>query len=189
MQTSDSDKELLIRNYYGCKANDIKSNTIFELISKSIDEMTEEEAREILRASKKYPENEDIDENKMTDVMKVIVRYIGRFHTVFCNFEYPHADVLPSAEFYTDRIKYYSTIIDELNGDDFTYSKLIVMLASEKTLGDYQELSACQGLALINDYIRKNIYGITADKLQLIVRSDISRRIYYSNKKRKSRGR
>lgn len=192
MNISNSDRELLIKNYYGCKMVDIKSKTIFDLVNKSIDDMTEEEAKEILRVSKKYPKNSDIDENKLTDVVKVIVRYIGGFYMVFREFQYPYDGLGGMYEFYNKKINYYATIIEELNSDAFTYNKLIVMLASENVFSDYQELSDCQGLAMINSYIRENIYSIVSSKLQAIVNEDIIKRDYYlrcdNKKKKRSRG-
>lgn len=171
---------------------DIKSKAIFELVNKCIDNMSVEEAKEILRVSKKYPENSDIDENKLTDVIKVIIRYIGRFYMVFHDFQYSYEVSVGVYEYYNKRISYYGTIIEELNSDAFTYNKLRVMLASEKIFSDYQELSDCQGLAMINSYIRDNIYSIVSSKLRAIVNSDIIKRDYYlhcdDKKKKRSRG-
>lgn len=192
MNISNDDRELLIKNYYGCKMIDIKSKAIFELVNKAIDDMTEEEAKKILRVSKKYPENNDIDENKLTDVIKVIVRYIGRFYMAFHEFQYSYDGSYGMYEYYNKRIDYYGTIIEELNSDTFTYNKLIMMLASEKIFSDYQELSDCQGLAMINSYIRENIYSIVGSKLRAIVNEDIIKRDYYlrcdNKKKKRSRG-
>lgn len=192
MNISNDDRELLIKNYYGCKMIDIKSKAIFELVNKAIDDMTEEEAKKILRVSKKYPENNDIDENKLTDVIKVIVRYIGRFYMAFQEFQYSYDGSYGMYEYYNKRIDYYGTIIEELNSDTFTYNKLIMMLASEKIFSDYQELSDCQGLAMINSYIRENIYSIVGSKLRAIVNEDIIKRDYYlrcdNKKKKRSRG-
>lgn len=192
MNISNDDRELLIKNYYGCKMIDIKSKAIFELVNKAIDDMTEEEAKKILRVSKKYPENNDIDENKLTDVIKVIVRYIGRFYMAFHEFQYSYDGLCGMCEYYNKRIDYYGTIIEELNSDTFTYNKLIMMLASEKIFSDYQELSDCQGLAMINSYIRENIYSIVGSKLRAIVNEDIIKRDYYlrcdNKKKKRSRG-
>lgn len=192
MNISNDDRELLIKNYYGCKMIDIKSKAIFELVNKAIDDMTEKEAKKILRVSKKYPENNDIDENKLTDVIKVIVRYIGRFYMAFHEFQYSYDGSCGMYEYYNKRIDYYGTIIEELNSDTFTYNKLIMMLASEKIFSDYQELSDCQGLAMINSYIRENIYSIVGSKLRAIVNEDIIKRDYYlrcdNKKKKRSRG-
>lgn len=192
MNISSNDRELLIKNYYGYKMVDIKSKAIFELVYKAIDDMTDEEAKKILRVSKKYPENNDIDENKLTDVIKVIVRYIGRFCMAFHEFQYSYDGSCGMYEYYNKRIDYYETIIEELNSDTFTYNKLIMMLASEKIFSDYQEFSDCQGLAMINSYIRENIYSIVGSKLRAIVNEDILKRDYYlrcdNKKKRRSRG-
>ena len=192
MNISNSDRELLIKNYYGCKMVDIKSKAIFELVNKAIDDMTDDEAKKILRVSKKYPENNDIDENKSTDVIKVIVRYIGRFYMTFREFQYSYDGPCGMYEYYKNRIDYYGTVIEELNSDTFTYNKLIVMLASEKIFIDHQELSDCQGLAMINSYIKDNIYSIVGSKLRAIVNEDIIKRDYYlccyNKKKKRSRG-
>ena len=192
MNISGNDKELLIKNYYEYKMVDIKSKAMFELVNKCIDDMTEEEAKKILRVSKKYPENSDIDESKLTDVIKVVLRYIGKFYLIFRLFQYSYADSLSCLEYVSKRAKYYSTIVDELNTEDFTYSKVRVMLASEKIFSDFQELSDCQGLAMINSYISDNIYSIVCSKLQAIVNKDIIKKDYYLRKgtgvKKRSRG-
>lgn len=192
MNISSNDRELLIKNYYEYKMVDIKSKAIFELVNKCIDNMSVEEAKEILKVSKKYPENSDIDESKLTDVIKVIIRYIGRFYMVFHDFQYSYEGSVGVYEYYNKRISYYGTIIEELNSDAFTYNKLRVMLASEKIFSDYQELSDCQGLAMINSYIRDNIYSIVNNKLQAIVNDNINKRDYYlrcdNKKKKRSRG-
>ena len=67
------------------------------------------------------------------------------------------------------------------------------MLACEKMFMDYQELSECQGLAEVNEYIRSNIYDIIIKRLQLNISDDMVKREYYLrngalNRKR-SRGR
>lgn len=192
MNISSNDRELLIKNYYGYKMGDIKSKAIFKLVNKCIDNMSVDEAKEILRVSKKYPENSDIDENKLTDVIKVIIRYIGRFYMVFHDFQYSYEGSVGVYEYYNKRISCYGAIIEELNSDAFTYNKLRVMLASEKIFSDYQELSDCHGLAMINSYIRDNIYSIVSSKLRAIVNSDIIKRDYYlrcdNKKKKRSRG-
>ena len=192
MNISGNDKELLIKNYYGFKMVDIKSKAMFELVNKCIDNMSVEEANEILKVSKKYPENSDIDENKLTDVIKVIIRYIGRFYMVFHDFQYSYEGSCGMYEYYNKRISCYGAIIEELNSDAFTYNKLRVMLASEKIFSDYQELSDCHGLAMINSYIRDNIYSIVSSKLRAIVNNDINKRDYYlhcdDKKKKRSRG-
>ena len=192
MNISSNDRELLIKNYYEYKMVDIKSKAIFELVNKCIDNMSVEEAKEILKVSKKYPENSDIDENKLTDVIKVIIRYIGRFYMVFHDFQYSYEGSVGVYEYYNKRISYYGAIIEELNSDAFTYNKLRVMLAFEKIFSDYQELSDCHGLAMINSYIRDNIYSIVNNKLQAIVNNDINKRDYYlhcdDKKKKRSRG-
>lgn len=193
MYISDSDSKLILKYISNGRSYDLYTKSILELLNKCIDGMTDEEVKEILMVSKKYPENEDIDESRGISVVKVITRYIGRFCGIMYIFQYPYSKGEKNYDYYNNRIKYCNSIIEELGSDEFTFSKLKAMLACEKIFMDYQELSECQGLAEVNEYIRRNIYDIIIKKMQLSVSEDIGKREYYLqngtlNRKR-SRGR
>lgn len=179
MYISNSDKELILKHILSKKSKELKTKSISEIIERSIEEMTVEDAKEILKVSKKYSDNEDIDVNKNEDVIKVLVRYICRLCSVFYELKYPYASSQKSYDYYTSKIKYHTSTIDELKSDEFTYSKMTILLAVEKILTDYQELSNCHGLEIINEYIRNNIYSITIRKIERIIENDIRSREFY----------
>ena len=193
MYISDNDSKQILKYISNGRSHDLNTKSALELLNKCIDGMTDEEAKEILRVSKKYPENEDIDESKSISVVKVITRYIGRFCGIAYSFQYPYVTGSKNYDYYNSKIKYYGSIIDELSCEEFTFSKIKAMLACEKIFMDYQELSECQGLAEVNEYIRSNIYDIIIKKLRLNISDDMVKREYYLqngtlNRKR-SRGR
>lgn len=193
MYISDNDSKQILKYISNGRSYDLNAKSALELLNKCIDGMTDEEAKAILRVSKKYPENEDIDESKSISVVKVITRYIGRFCGIAHSFQYPYSNGAKNYDYYNDKIKYYGSIIDELGSEEFTFSKIRAMLACEKIFMDYQELSECQGLAEVNEYIRSNIYDIIIKRLQLNISDDMVKREYYLqngtlNRKR-SRGR
>lgn len=193
MYISDSDSKQILKYISNGRSHDLNAKSALELLNKCIDGMTDEEVKEILRVSKKYPENEDIDESRSISVVKVITRYIGRFCGIAHSFQYPYVSGTKNYDYYNSKIKYCSSIIEELGSEEFTFSKIKAMLACEKIFMYYQELSECQGLAEVNEYIRSNIYDIIIKKLRLNISDDMVKREYYLrngtlNRKR-SRGR
>lgn len=191
MYISDSDSKLILKYISNGRSNDLNAKSVLELLNKCIDEMTDEEVREILRVSKKYPENADVDEDRSINVVKVISRYLGRFYGIWYSFQYPYVKGEKNYDYYNKKIKYCNSVIEELSSDDFTFSKIKAMLACEKVFSDYQELSECQGLVEVNEYIRSNIYDIVIKKLQLGLSEDVRKREYYLQNgiKKRSRGR
>ena len=179
MYLSDSDSKLILKYISNGRSYDLNTKYVFELLNNCVDRMTDEEAKEILRVSKKYPENEDIDECRSINVVKVIARYFGRFCGIVRSFQYPYSNGAKNYDYYNDKIKYCNSIIDELSCEEFTFSKIKAMLACEKIFMDYQELSECQGLTEVNEYIRNNIYDIIIKKLQLNITEDMIKREYY----------
>ncbi len=194
MYLSDSDSKLILKYISNGRSYDLNTKSILELLNKCIDGMTDEEVKEILMVSKKYPENEDIDVSRGISVVKVITRYIGRFCGLAYIFQYPYAKGGKNYDYYNSKIKYCNSIVEELSSEEFTFSKVRAMLACEKIFMDYQELSECQGLTEVNEYIRKNIYDIIVKRLQLSISDDIRKRGYCLqigtlNNKKRSRGR
>lgn len=194
MYLSDSDSKLILKYISNGHSHDLNIKSVLELLNNCVDRMTDEEAKEILRVSKKYPENEDIDECRSINVVKVIARYFGRFCGIVHSFQYPYSNGAKNYDYYNSKIKYCSSIVEELSSEEFTFSKVRAMLACEKIFMDYQELSECQGLTEVNEYIRNNIYDIIVKRMQLSISDDIRKRGYCLqigtlNNKKRSRGR
>lgn len=192
MYISDNDSNLILKYISNGRSYVLSTKSMFELLNKCIDGMTDEDVKEILMIAKKYPENEDIDVNKSISVVKVIARYIGRFCGLASIFKYPYINGAKNYDYYNSKIKYCGSIVEELSSEELTFSKVSLMLACEKVFMDYQELSECQGLAVVNEYIRQNIYDVIIRKIQLDISNDIIKKEFYSgsstlNKKR-SRG-
>ncbi len=192
MNISDKEREIILSHIRGHKVYNTKAKNLFEMLSKSVDSMSNEEAYEILRVSKIYPENKDIDENKITDVMKVMIRYINRFFGVFGEFKYPDDSVDRSFKFFDDKVNYYNALVEELNSKEFNFTKIRVLLALEKIFSDYQELSKCQGLVDINGYIRNNINQMVIKQVRIAANEDMKQREYFlrglDKKKTRKRG-
>lgn len=179
MNISEKDKEIMLNEVNFSEVYKKKSKSILELINNCIDNMSYEEAMEILRVSKKYEEFSEIDDKKITEVVKVIVRYVNKFYATFSEFRCSDVGVERNYEFYNNRVNYYSTIIEELNSEDFNFSKIKTMLVFEKIFVDYQELSDCSGLSEINNYMRNNMYSIISKYASLIVKDSLKLRDYY----------
>lgn len=189
MNITDKDREAMggyinTHKTYNCYTKDI-----LEILNSCINNISYEEAMEILRVSKKYSENNDIDENKVSEVIKVITRYINRFFNLFSVFKYNDTGLVRNYDFYNDKVNYYNQLLADFESDKFNFTKVRAVLASEELFSNYQELSDCQGLTEVNAYIRKNICSIITIQIKKSVKDDIRQRQYFirSGNKRKIR--
>ena len=186
MNISEKDREYVLKAINGAGVYFKGSKSIGELINGCINNMSYEEAMEIVKTSKKYIEFKGIDDSKASDVVKVLVKYVNKFYATFSEFKCPDVSTSTLLEFYNNRVNYYDMLIEELNSDNFTFSKIKVMLVFEKIFVDYQELSECSGLSDINNYIRENMYSIISILANITVMDDLKNRDYYLYHREKS---